>query len=723
MNQIELQAAEGEIALDTKGATLRVAGQPRWRSPAPLQARILTADGGTPWVSGPYRTIASDGDAVVATGELELPGDGMLQISDRWRADGAIIRMARTATVERPGSARGFLTAFEFESAGPCDLDGVEPFLPAVMYGDNSFLPADAVGSRRHRDAGITDFLVREDVLPAPLAAARDKVCGAAIAVMHANPSGTTTVSDSTDLTAHTLVDGRFGFASLGFREVDGRLRIAFWYPGTEGGAARVHFDWGKRRYLPHTWRGRYHPLSPGFSHAYECAIALARHETFPPFLRWTWRAAFDLLDPAVAEHDLAAVESAVITHLSGMVEGQPDGAVGVPFLVNAVTGRVDDGFYGLGFCGRNEAIALHLLRVGHRDGNPEFLEQGRKILDFWTSRTGPGFAPVAYRPDKKRFGGQDWFIHARANVPPPPEGEAASLRELAEGHLGCLRAWQIERDHGIDRPAWLAWCRGFGEWLVTQQQPAGGFPRWWRLDGSVLDPSATGAFNAIPFLCELSAATRDAAFLQAASRAGEFLWSDPQTRGIFRGGTIDNPDVIDKEAASLSLEAFLALHRATGQARWLEAAIVAADVTATWIYLWNVPMPADADPDALDWKPGATTVGFQVVAIGGGGGDEYLAFNAGDFARLAERAGDEHYRRIARILLHNTKSMLALPGRTFDLRGPGWQQEHWSMALNRGCGAHRAWLPWVTVCHLVGMAGYAEATTITTTKKPPTER
>ena len=26
------------------------------------------------------------------------------------------------------------------------------------------------------------------------------------------------------------------------------------------------------------------------------------------------------------------------------------------------------------------------------------------------------------------------------------------------------------------------------------------------------------------------------------------------------------------------------------------------------------------------------------------------------------------------RVLLHNTKSMLALPGRTFYLKGPGWQ-------------------------------------------------
>ena len=52
---------------------------------------------------------------------------------------------------------------------------------------------------------------------------------------------------------------------------------------------------------------------------------------------------------------------------------------------------------------------------------------------------------------------------------------------------------------------------------------------------------------------------------------------------------------------------------------------------------------------------------------------------------------------------------MLALPGRTYDLLGPGWQQEHWGMGPNRGFGAHRSWLPWVSVNHLHGITGLEE--------------
>ena len=38
-----------------------------------------------------------------------------------------------------------------------------------------------------------------------------------------------------------------------------------------------------------------------------------------------------------------------------------------------------------------------------------------------------------------------------------------------------------------------------------------------------------------------------------------------------------------------------------------------------------------------------------------------------------------------------DTESMLALPGRTFDLLGPGWQQEHWGWDRTREALAHTA--------------------------------
>jgi hypothetical protein len=101
--------------------------------------------------------------------------------------------------------------------------------------------------------------------------------------------------------------------------------------------------------------------------------------------------------------------------------------------------------------------------------------------------------------------------------------------------------------------------------------------------------------------------------------------------------------------------------------------------------------------------------VGVQLIATGHSLVDCFMTYNPVHYAKLAKHLGDDHYRGVARILLNNTKNMLAIPGRTFDLPGPGWQQEHWSFAPRRGQGLHRGWLPWVSTSHLNGIQALEE--------------
>lgn len=114
--------------------------------------------------------------------------------------------------------------------------------------------------------------------------------------------------------------------------------------------------------------------------------------------------------------------------------------------------------------------------------------------------------------------------------------------------------------------------------------------------------------------------------------------------------------------------------------------------------------MPEDADPTALHWKQGVSSVGYQLISTGHSAVDAYMAFDVANYAKLYKYTGDSHYFDVARILLHNTKQMVALPGRTYDLAGPGWQQEGWNLTPPRGYGWHRHWLPWIAASHLTGI-------------------
>jgi hypothetical protein len=280
-------------------------------------------------------------------------------------------------------------------------------------------------------------------------------------------------------------------------------------------------------------------------------------------------------------------------------------------------------------------------------------------------------------------------------------------LRCFGDDLKMLLQAYDREKQLGREHPEWLAWCREFTDWLLPQQRADGGFPRSWKLGSDeVASDSPNSSFNAVPLLVLMSRITGEPKYLEAAIRAADFCWHNGQSRGRFVGGTIDNPDVLDKEAATISLEAYLALYEATRDAKWLACARGAANYAETWVYLWNVPMPAEDHTPPRHWKSGASTVGVQLIATGHSLVDQYMCFDADDFARLYKYTGDPHYYEVARLLLHSTKSMLALPGRTFDLAGPGWQQEHWSLAPRRGVGLHRRWLPWVSTSHLNGIFG-----------------
>jgi hypothetical protein len=88
------------------------------------------------------------------------------------------------------------------------------------------------------------------------------------------------------------------------------------------------------------------------------------------------------------------------------------------------------------------------------------------------------------------------------------------------------------------------------------------------------------------------------------------------------------------------------------------------------------------------------------------------MDWSTSSYAKLYLLTKDAHYLDVARLLLHDTKSMVAMPGHLYGMKGIGWQQEHWGMGPNRygrGVGSHRFWLPWVTSNHLYSITGLEE--------------
>lgn len=666
-----------------------------WSQPQPLYIEHYLDSVLNESVQNGYHTIRLGKTGFTGKGNIRINGV-TYQIEDLWQLSGNILNLSRHLKV-KGNAAGGFLSSASLLSAGV--KADVRCFAPGMIYGDPGVISADAIGGINSGD----DIWIREDRLPAPMFGVYAGN-SSSLTVLDPVPQGNTIREDSRDRQVRTLVDERFRFGSLGVSFLNDTIRVGIKWPGTEGSTSYRGFFYPGGQV--HRWRQRFHPVRDGLEQNYTISFRFEEDKTYQEYYPRAWRWAWETLEPKVNTQNIElALES-----MSGMLADQVETRKGITGISNMITfeegrtGKRNDGPLGrtvMGFTGKALEAANYLLQASDIPGNPraeEFREKGTAIIQ--------SFLNLKLNPPE----GEGFYWQTGKPAPALPRNRPLYIRSFGDDLKALLKAAKREKSLGRDHPGWVAWTRTFADWLLPQQDSGGGFPRGWvPVTGDVADSSLQSTYNVIPFLILQSELSGDSKYLEAALRAGEFAWNNGQSEGIFVGGTIDNPNVADKEAGTLSLEAYIALYEATKDQKWLERAKMAAAFAETWMYIWNVPMPEDEPEDELHWKREVSTVGLQLISTGHSLVDAYMAFDADEFARLFSLTGDDHYKQVAAILLHNTKGMLALPGRLYDLPGPGWQQEHWSLAPERGIGRKRAWLPWVTTSHLNGIFGMKE--------------
>ena len=716
----------------------------------PAQIEVYRGDENVRDFAAGYQSVQEETGGLVAKAKVTCDSDAAFAVEDRWKIEGDSLLLQRRVRVTSGDDRTGFSSAIRLSSTPAVKWPNAKYFAPGLLYGDPTYDGDTSPGGELNYHAKRFEF--REDQLSAPLFAISfpDK---SSAAVMDLAPRGNTTWAEATAGVAKTVIDERIQFGALGARESPaGGVEFGFWFPGTS-----KEFTRGLQAPPRPVVRHRYHPVKPGFTQSYEIAFRFGENDSFLGMERDAWRWAWRALKPPVMHLDLEIVRRALTDHLDDHVL-HVNGLAGVPFLFDVVTGnpgsyrnwnRYRHSFPTPPSRPTNTPITAHELSpersveladwartVGiHVDPSANELEQWPKIIMGFVSKGVEAGDQLLIEGDRDRGPrGQkmredglaiiDSFIRLVPLSPPAGEGfnvwagkadswagDTVTLRGPSEGTRTLLDAYRREKEKGRYHPDWLDWCRQFGDWLLTQQREDGSFPRSWHGGtGEVLEASGTSSYNPVPMLVKLSRETGQRRYLEAAIRAADYVWDNFGSRGVFVGGATDNPNITDKEAGMLSLVAFLDLYDATKHPKWLRRAEAAGNYAESYIWIWNVPMPLDAVDSDLNWKRGVPTVGVQgITARANGGVDEYLDWAVPDYVRLYKYTHDEHYLDVARILLFDTKSMMALPGRTYDLLGPGWQQEHWGMSINRGFGTHRSWLPWVSVNHLHGITGLQE--------------
>jgi len=647
----------------------------------PLSADVVDGAGRISRLVGLYSGVrTSDGSDLICEGELTDADGSTLDFVDIYGAgaQAGTFQIRRRVTVGKIGGAdKGFRTQIAVSSMGSSANSDVDVFVPGNWYCDAAHVPISGlIGDPKQRN-----YLFREDRLPLPLAMLRERSSGLCIELIHAKPDGATFVQE---YTSDPVIDERMQFASLGLSR-DQTLAVELDYPGVEADQTRM----GDGRRTDHPAQ-RFHPIRSGIVQDYQALIRISRQNQFSDAMRQSWRDAFDAMSVEVVPVPMDRVYQAsidLLDHYGNVYNGTP----GFPFNVLLPSGKIRHVSMQMGFVGEQIPCACHLITAGLSQARPALVQKGEAIVDFW--------ARNCLTPEGLP---RTWF-----DVEPQPHWRnyKTYTRIATDGMEGMLQAWRREQLAHRPQPRWLDCCQAFGQWLLNHQNPDGSFCRQYDFDGSILIPSKSASLHPVRFLVDLSNATDDGRYLDAARRAGGFAVSDIGPNANYYGGTADNADVKDKEAGWIAMDSFLSLYDATADRRWLDAARGAADYTETWTYCWNVPIPRD-DP-RVSLPPMKTTAGMGLIATGHSSADGFLAFAPFAYYRLAILTDDAHYAQMARILLYDTRQLVDYDG-AWHYGQPGLLTEATTLAAPRGRGVS-AWLPWCTAAILDPMVQFQD--------------
>jgi hypothetical protein len=377
-------------------------------------------------------------------------------------------------------------------------------------------------------------------------------------------------------------------------------------------------------------------------------------------------------------------------------------------------TGKTQGTLLEYGFTGAQTLLAYGGLRYGREHQVPLYVKRAVRVIDFFVEHcmmdngypqgiydvasheftywfTGI-LLPFQYSPDRETA--RSYLGHQVADALWPIVEELKTIdgnymRTMCDAIAPILLTYAAELRAGVEHPAWLAAGIRFGDFLLNIQGEDGSFHRGYDTSGRELtSPQAwfgasdterkSGTIFPAPVLVKLHELTGRSEYLEAARKAADFI-ADTYVESVeYLGGLNDTTHIksvkIDAVGVMFAMRSLLAVHEATGEQKYLTAAAEAAKVLASWVYLWDVPLPegtllAEGGFRSTGWA------GCDVLPSGSYLDCEFLEF-IGDYVRIAELTSDEMLFRIAELVEHGMQYALSVPGNMYGYVMPGIQCE-----------------------------------------------
>ena len=690
---MKIQSGNYSLKFSDGGVEVIKCGSVLYYNKRPIYAFIKTVLSITEFYDAPYENIMLNDGKIIASGLLKSPTGSVLDFNDIYEAANDGFKVSRTVTVKENVDDYGFASKISFVLADSDNLTDYDCFAPANWYRQNEFSKPHVMGY----DKDCEYFWRRESVYTLPLFAVQSRTTGEM--VMMSRWASDVGLRDFNFIQSEHIVDRKFSFGSIGVSKPESKtlnilyygfplrkdiatvrqgLTIDYVYPGVDGEMPRAGKSYNVD-YMMHTktMTRMYHPMEKGFSHSFSIAVNFGQYDGFYPMMKDAWRKVYKRLKDPVFEVDHKLHFKNNMQSLTKLTRQYGD-SWGLPFSCQLPQLDVSSVSFQFGFVGQQPGIGYQLIRYGDMENEQESYQKGLNIIDFWvgTAMTDIGVPMNCYNPTIGGFEPMPFWT-----------------RMIADGLENILDAFLYMKKKGEEKPTWFEFCEKSADWLVRIQNDDGSWYRAYNTDdGSMRMDSKANTLSVVRFLIQFYLVTGDEKYKQSALRAGEWSYNNIYLNMEYRGSTCDNTDVLDNESGIYAIFGFLALYDLTGEQKWLDALIGAADFTETWTYMWSYPVRVLL-PNYPFTKNRFS--GQSPVTLGGGGGDMYMAACAYVYYRLYVITDDEHYRDFAEFIHNNTRQANDVDG-SFGFALPGLSHEGASFADQTITG-HFHWLPWVT--------------------------
>ena len=655
-----------------------------------------------------------------AVAVVEEPSAGSVQVTDEYTQDGGGIRLDRTVEVLEQGTAEGIRLFWEMElfpegaeeGYKPPEFSGLKYFAPPALY-DKNDLDEDGFEDYFHTQK----LLYRDDRFNYPMFMAYQEESGLAVRmerdVLPAYDSFPVRGTDENGVKDSSFLQ-KTDIGSLGVKGKPGKgVKMCACYPFYEGDATIGLYI---MKTVPF---GAYWPLRKGETFHVSWKITA---DVYRDFHEACWDSVKRVIrdKKPVPAPLLAAPEKIVRYRLEALdryyVEKNAEEDANCPagYVLNChpQDGEQLENIIQYGFTGQNMMNACNMLRYGYEKNVPEYRRKAVRVADFFTDVIAikeSGMFYNLYDIDRKKVNfwwtglllplayaeGEELrqlmgplYEYRKEIIEVLSKKEGAYLRCMNEDATELLRLYRLEKEHGKEHENWRRALENYGLFLLKTQEEDGTWYRAYDLQGKpVIKPELwfgrtvyekkSSTATSIPFLVELYQLTGENRYLEAARRAGIFVEEIIIDKVRFNGGVHDSiyakGQLIDNEGILYPMFGMLSLYEELKEEIFLEGAVKAARLHASFVCLWKVPLP----PESTLAKYGFNSIGMGACdTCGSGYLHPFQLMGVAQMAQIAIYAKDKELFEAARLYFMGCSQTVALPGKDWGYAYPGLQEE-----------------------------------------------